>query len=208
MHSKGIVHRDVKLENIMVEKDGYLKLIDYGLATVLKEDQFAQEFCGTYEYLAPEILKRQAYDKSVDWWSYGILLYEMLIGITPFTNSSRQTIFKKILNNKPILPNRKKYNIKYTDELMSLIEQLLNKDPSTRLGSKDDFEEVLAHPFFKDIDRKELLNKTMAVEATSEELNDSLSCLKNIGVMESEVPSAKQILIEKNKKEFEAFDKK
>ena len=84
LHQKGIAHRDMKLENVLVDDRGYLKIIDYGLAKMLRDDQEATSFCGTPEYLAPEIISKIGYDKSVDWWALGILMYEMLIGVTPF----------------------------------------------------------------------------------------------------------------------------
>ena len=89
LHSKGIAHRDLKLENILVDTDGYLKIIDYGLAKMLKDDDESQSFCGTPEYLAPEMVKGEPHDKSVDWWAMGVLMYEMLIGVTPFFNRNK-----------------------------------------------------------------------------------------------------------------------
>ena len=73
----------------MVDKDGYLKLIDYGLAKILKAKDTTDTFCGTCEYIAPEIVATKAYDKGIDWWAVGILLYEILIGVTPFFNKNR-----------------------------------------------------------------------------------------------------------------------
>lgn len=89
LHSKGIAHRDLKLENILVDKDGYIKIIDYGLAKMLKDQDESNSFCGTPEYLAPEMIKGEGHDKSVDWWAMGILIYEMLIGVTPFFNRNK-----------------------------------------------------------------------------------------------------------------------
>ena len=84
LHEKGIMHRDIKAENIMMCENGYLKLIDFGLAHKLKPGQVAQTVCGTVEYMAPEVLQEQDYGLWVDWWSVGILMYEMLFGVTPF----------------------------------------------------------------------------------------------------------------------------
>jgi serum/glucocorticoid-regulated kinase 2 len=157
LHSKGIAHRDLKLENILVDNQGYIKIIDYGLAKMLKEDEAeTYSFCGTAEYLAPEMVNNSGHDKSVDWWALGVLIYEMLIGVTPFFNKNKQLLFTKIKNSKVIFPDRNKYKIEYSDDLMDLVIQLLNKDKDERLGSKRDVEEVLSHPFFKDINLDDL----------------------------------------------------
>jgi serine/threonine protein kinase len=89
LHNKGIMHRDLKLENIMVDEDGYLKLIDYGLAKTVTEGQLATSYCGTPEYIAPEMVDGSGHDFSVDWWAVGVLIYEMLIGVTPFFNRNK-----------------------------------------------------------------------------------------------------------------------
>ena len=93
------MHRDLKLENIMMEQNGYLKIIDFGLAKVLVSDKVAYTICGTPEYYAPEILQRNVgYDKTVDWWSVGVLIYEMLFGKTPFVNKNRLVMYENIKN--------------------------------------------------------------------------------------------------------------
>jgi len=89
LHSKGIAHRDLKLENILVDQQGYIKIIDYGLAKMLKEDDSSFSFCGTPEYLAPEMVEGKGHDKTVDWWALGVLIYEMLVGVTPFFNRNK-----------------------------------------------------------------------------------------------------------------------
>jgi len=96
LHNKGIAHRDMKLENILIGEDGYLKIIDYGLAKMLKEDQEATSFCGTPEYLSPEMVAQLGHDKTVDWWALGVLIYEMLIGVTPFFNRNKNVLLNKI----------------------------------------------------------------------------------------------------------------
>ena len=97
----------------------------------------------------------------VDWWAVGILVYEMLIGVTPFFNRNRQVLMSKIKHSKIVFPDRKTYRIQYSDEIVDLISKMLRKDRSTRLGAKEDAREILAHPWFADIDQEALLTKTM-----------------------------------------------
>jgi serum/glucocorticoid-regulated kinase 2 len=156
LHSYGIVHRDLKLENILLDQNGYLKIIDFGLAKMLQDGEMAASFCGTPEYLAPEMIAQKGHDKSVDWWALGVLIYEMLIGVTPFFNKNRELLLTKIQKSKVVFPDRNKYKIKYSDEIADLITKLLDRDTTKRLGSKDDFTEVLSHPVFKDINIEEL----------------------------------------------------
>lgn len=158
---KGIVHRDLKLENVLLDQEGYLKMIDYGLAKILDENQETTSFCGTPEYLAPEMINQTGHDRAVDWWAVGILIYEMLIGVTPFFNKNKNMLLMKIRNSKVVFPDRKKYKIDFSDGVMDLICRLLDKDKATRLGSKDDFVEILSHPYFKDVDIEALENKKM-----------------------------------------------
>lgn len=143
LHSKEIVHRDLKLENILVDSEGYLKIIDYGLAKMLKPDQESLSFCGTPEYLAPEMVGQIGHDRGVDWWALGILMYEMLIGVTPFFNKNKNLLLKKIQTAKVVFPDRKRYKIDYSDDLMDLIVRLLEKDKNKRIGATDDWIEIL-----------------------------------------------------------------
>ena len=155
------MHRDLKLENIMIDDKGFVKIIDYGLAKMLKNDELAMSYCGTPEYLAPEMISHAGHDKTVDWWAVGILIYEMLIGVTPFFNRNRQVLMSKIKHSKIVFPDRKTYKIAYSDEIVDVISKLLRKDKSTRLGAKQDSQEILAHPWFADIDIDSLMKKTM-----------------------------------------------
>ena len=143
------MHRDLKLENILVDEDGYLKIIDYGLAKTLQESSVTKTFCGTPEYLAPEMVTQAGHDFAVDWWAIGILIYEMLIGVTPFYNRERKLLLLKIRQSRVVFPDKNKYKIDYSDEFVDIVVKLLDKDKTKRLGSGgEDFLEILNHPFF------------------------------------------------------------
>lgn len=107
------------------------------------------------------MVTQKGHDKMVDWWALGILIYEMLIGVTPFYNRSRNLMLMKIQQSKIIFPNKQKYKIDYSDEVQDVICKLLSKKKNKRLGAIDDAEEILSHPWFADIDVKKLLERKL-----------------------------------------------
>jgi serine/threonine protein kinase len=152
MHSQDIVYRDLKPENIMIADDGYLKLIDYGFAKVVKKRTYT--ICGTPEYIAPEILLNKGHSKPVDWWTFGILIYEMHAGHAPFTDDDPMNVYKMIINTKP------KYPEGFDKELKSLVKHLLRRDLSKRFGNMvGGVGDIKNHRFFKGLDWNDLLNK-------------------------------------------------
>lgn len=152
LHELNVIYRDLKPENILIDYQGHIALCDFGLCKLnMSNDDKTNTFCGTPEYLAPELLLNQGYTRSVDWWTLGTLLYEMLTGLPPFYDDDVPTMYKKILQNPLKFPSF----LEGTDA-QDLLVKLLQKDPTKRL---DDAQQIKSHPFFKNIDWKKLLDK-------------------------------------------------
>lgn len=154
-HKQGIIYRDLKLDNILLTLDGHVKVADYGLC---KEDMWfgstTSTFCGTPEFMAPEILLEQRYGRAVDWWAFGILIYEMLLGQAPFRGDDEDEIFDAILEDEPLYP------IHMPPDSVSILHKLLTRDPTKRLGAgPSDAEEIKAHPFFRDVNWDDMFHK-------------------------------------------------
>lgn len=103
------------------------------------------------------MIEHKGHDFSVDWWALGVLIYEMVIGVTPFYNRERKILLAKISKSKVVFPDKRKYKIEYSDNFVDIVLQLLNKDREARLGSSEDAEEILKHPFFGKLNLKQLL---------------------------------------------------
>jgi serum/glucocorticoid-regulated kinase 2 len=154
LHELDVVYRDLKPENILLDYTGHIALCDFGLCKLnMKDSDTTNTFCGTPEYLAPEILNGQGYNKSIDWWTLGVLLYEMLSGLPPFYDEVTDKMYQKILSD-PLT-----FGPDIGTEARSILTSLLNRDPSKRLGVNG-AEEIKKHPFFVNhIDFKKLLQK-------------------------------------------------
>jgi serum/glucocorticoid-regulated kinase 2 len=156
LHSLNIIYRDLKPENILLDYTGHIALCDFGLCKLnMKEGKKTNTFCGTPEYLAPEVLIGKGYTKTVDWWTLGILLYEMISGLPPFYDENTNVMYRKILQDE----------LKFTDDMSSevvdLLKQLLNRDGVARLGNNGP-QEIKAHPFFASVDWRKLMARKYA----------------------------------------------
>lgn len=152
LHKKGIIYRDLKLENLLLDKDGHIKIADFGLC---KEDitwgNTTKTFCGTPEYLAPEVLEDNDYGRAVDWWGVGVVMYEMMIGRLPFYNRDHDILFELILMEEVRFPKT------ISAEAKDLLGGLLVKDPENRLGGgAEDSRDIMNHPFFASINWSDL----------------------------------------------------
>lgn len=121
LHERQIVYRDLKPENVLFKKDGYLLLADFGLATKVAKDKMALSYCGTAEYLSPEMLNSLGHDHTVDWWTLGILLYEMLVGIPPFFHKNKHRMYFLIKEAPVTYPVPEKHNIFVSPDAQDLI---------------------------------------------------------------------------------------
>ncbi|XP_042366816.1 serine/threonine-protein kinase Sgk3-like [Plectropomus leopardus] len=149
-----ISSRDLKPENILLDHEGHIILTDFGLCKEgISLTDTTTTFCGTPEYLAPEVLRKQPYDNTVDWWCLGSVLYEMLFGLPPFYSRDTHEMYDNILH-KPLVMRPGASSTAW-----SILQGLLEKDGTHRLGSRDDFNEIKAHSFFSSINWDDLDQK-------------------------------------------------
>mmetsp|Transcript_51503 Transcript_51503/g.129217 ORF Transcript_51503/g.129217 Transcript_51503/m.129217 type:complete len:557 (+) Transcript_51503:35-1705(+) len=141
LHRHHIIHRDLKPENILLSGSGHILLTDFGFARDEMNDSRASTFCGTVEYMAPEVIRGESYDYAADWWSLGVLMYDMLSGHPPFRHKNQASLQKKILNDKVHFP---KY---LSTDAVGLMRGLMNRDPQKRMGK--DIQKLKAHRYFR-----------------------------------------------------------
>ncbi|XP_062376181.1 ribosomal protein S6 kinase alpha-2 [Sardina pilchardus] len=155
LHSLGIIYRDLKPENILLDEEGHIKITDFGLSKeAIENDKRAYSFCGTIEYMAPEVVNRRGHTQSADWWSFGVLMFEMLTGSLPFQGKDRKETMALILKAKLGMPQF------LSPEVQSLIRALFKRNPTNRLGAgPDGVEEIKRHPFFATIDWNKLYRR-------------------------------------------------
>ena len=155
LHKNSMIYRDLKPENILMDPTGHLKISDFGLSKILDSpEEKAYTLCGTPQYLAPEILKNKGYDKSVDWWSLGCFLYEMLTGYLPFLIPKGNKINPKVYEEPLRFPPG------VNKLAINLINQLLNVNPKKRLGyGEEDAKKIKSHPYFEGVEWEKYWNK-------------------------------------------------
>jgi serine/threonine protein kinase len=155
LHDLHFTYRDLKPENVLINNKGYPVLCDFGLINLLIPTGKAYTMCGTPEYFAPEIITSSSYDQRVDWWTLGIMVYELIFGETPFNDENTYSLYEKILNN----PIRFPKDTPVSEAAKDLILKLLNRNQEKRLGSKNGINELINHPFYLNIDIHKLLNQ-------------------------------------------------
>ncbi|XP_015980579.1 ribosomal protein S6 kinase alpha-3 isoform X3 [Rhinolophus sinicus] len=155
LHSLGIIYRDLKPENILLDEEGHIKLTDFGLSKEsIDHEKKAYSFCGTVEYMAPEVVNRRGHTQSADWWSFGVLMFEMLTGTLPFQGKDRKETMTMILKAKLGMPQF------LSPEAQSLLRMLFKRNPANRLGAgPDGVEEIKRHLFFSTIDWNKLYRR-------------------------------------------------
>lgn len=207
LHSLNIVYRDLKPENILLDSQGHIILTDFGLCKEnIEPNGPTSTFCGTPEYLAPEVLHKQPYDRTVDWWCLGSVLYEMLYGLPPFYSRNTAEMYDNILNK----PLQLKPNI--SNAARNLLEGLLQKDRTKRLGFTDDFTEIKTHMFFSPINWDDLNAKKLTPpfnpnvtgpndlrhfdpEFTDEPVPNSIGCSPDSALVTSSISEAAEAFL-------------
>ncbi|XP_077834057.1 serine/threonine-protein kinase N1 isoform X5 [Macaca mulatta] len=157
LHEHKIVYRDLKLDNLLLDTEGYVKITDFGLCKEgMGYGDRTSTFCGTPEFLAPEVLTDTSYTRAVDWWGLGVLLYEMLVGESPFPGDDEEEVFDSIVNDEVRYPRF------LSAEAIGIMRRLLRRNPERRLGSSErDAEDVKKQPFFRTLGWEALLARRL-----------------------------------------------
>jgi len=151
LRSQGISHRDLKPSNVLIDEEGHVRLIDFGLATTRDDDDGGAVFCGTCEYVAPEMLLSPRWDtEPLDWWALGVLTYELLAGRVPFAGRNTQEVFTSVMMDRLTFPAN------FPEDARDFVTQLLRSDPKKRLQPP----KIFGHPFFDGVDWRAATNRS------------------------------------------------
>ena len=216
IHDLGIAYRDLKPENILIDQDGYIKLCDFGSCVKIRGTEKETSFAGSPEYAAPEMITYSGHNTMCDWWSLGILIYELLYGNTPFFNMDKNRMYDLINTGSISYPKfiqiegeEKPRNYKISDEAKNLISLLLEKDPGNRLGTSG-LQQIKKHPFFNGISFDDLVKKKIKApfKPNTKDLKDINSITNNfdeeyLNLEVSESPTGEWV----KEKEFESWFK-
>ena len=176
LHSKNIVYRDLKLENLMIDENGYLVLIDFGSCKIIEEKTELQcSFDGSIDYMAPEVISGEGHGMMADWWSFGILIYELLCGKPPFHEGSTDRILDLISTSNVRFPSK----MRISSVTRDFIIRLLKKIPKERIG-QNEFQQITTHHFFQGSNVNSIVNQKFSPPLTPNISGDPLSNFANV----------------------------
>lgn len=171
LHGKGIIYQDLKPGNVLLGTDGYIKLTDFGAAKLKHQTKNYRTFVGTIDYIAPEVLNKEPYSKSIDWWALGILIYQLLYGTLPFNDKNPKNLVKKIKEAEVIFPEEESSVNAISENCKNFIRECLTKDPTKRLGYES-HQSLVQHSWFEDFEFDKLLSREILAPLIPEMENE------------------------------------